>query len=181
MGMRFRAVRGLGDIGSGRRSKRTRACRLISVSSVSSRTRCSFVWSRGRVSVRMRLSPLGVARWWSTTSRPISLCESSPAVGGVCRCTARRLGTILRLHLADVAVRGYALDDEENDPGVRCISAPVFNAAGEAIGCIGIDGPSVRVTEERIQGLAQQVVTIAQELTARIAGLEPADVRAATA
>ena len=63
---------------------------------------------------------------------------------------------ILKLHLIEIAQRGYAVDDEENYPGVRCISAPVFNgASGEAIGCIGIDGPSVRITEEKIAPLAQ--------------------------
>ena len=80
---------------------------------------------------------------------------------------------MLRLHLADIVKRGYALDDEENDPGVRCISAPVFNADGDPIGCIGIDGPSVRVTEQRVEALAAQVVETATQLSARIKGLEP--------
>ena len=75
---------------------------------------------------------------------------------------------ILRLHLQEIVQLGYALDDEENDPGVRCISAPVFDAAGQAIGCIGIDGPSVRVTEAAIDELARVVVLAAAELSQRI-------------
>jgi DNA-binding IclR family transcriptional regulator len=84
--------------------------------------------------------------------------------------TARTLTNpdILRLHLADIVERGYALDDEENDPGVRCISAPVFNALGEAIGCIGIDGPSVRMTEDRIPTLAEHVTRTATQLTTKL-------------
>jgi IclR family acetate operon transcriptional repressor len=82
---------------------------------------------------------------------------------------------MLRLHLAQIAERGYALDDEENDPGVRCISAPVFNALGEAIGCIGIDGPSVRMTEASIDALAAQVTAAAQRLSATIGQREPAN------
>jgi len=81
---------------------------------------------------------------------------------------------MLRLHLAEVVERGYALDDEENDPGVRCISAPIFNALGEAIGCIGIDGPSVRITEARMDDLAAQVVDAAERLSQTIHELEPA-------
>lgn len=94
--------------------------------------------------------------------------------------TARTItnSEILRLHLADIAQRGYALDDEENDPGVRCISGPVFNATGEPIGCIGIDGPSVRVTDSRIEVLAQQVVSAANQLTARITGHQSASAQA---
>jgi IclR family acetate operon transcriptional repressor len=87
---------------------------------------------------------------------------------------------MLRLHLAEIRRSGFALDDEENDPGVRCISAPVFNAAGDPIGCIGIDGPSVRVTEARIGRLAEQVVSAANRTTANIAGLEPAASTAAS-
>jgi DNA-binding IclR family transcriptional regulator len=90
--------------------------------------------------------------------------------------TARTLTNpeILRLHLAEIAERGYAFDDEENDVGVRCISAPVFNAAGEPIGCVGIDGPSVRMTETQIEKLAEQVMATANQLTARLTQLEPA-------
>lgn len=83
---------------------------------------------------------------------------------------------MLRLHLAEIVERGYALDDEENDPGVRCISAPVFNARGEAIGCIGIDGPSVRVTEDRLHDLAASVVEVAERLTASFSTRAPAPV-----
>lgn len=80
---------------------------------------------------------------------------------------------ILRLHLAQIVERGYALDDEENDPGVRCISAPVFNAHEEPIGCIGIDGPSVRMTDATIETLANQVTTAANRLSASISELDP--------
>lgn len=83
---------------------------------------------------------------------------------------------MLRLHLQDIVSRGYALDDEENDPGVRCISAPIFNAHGESIGCIGVDGPSVRITEALIDELAEHVVAAAKRLTSTIADREPAAV-----
>lgn len=75
---------------------------------------------------------------------------------------------MLRLHLPEIVKMGYALDDEENDPGVRCLSAPVFNELGIAIGCIGIDGPSVRVTETQIDPLARQVMAAANRLSASV-------------
>jgi DNA-binding IclR family transcriptional regulator len=77
---------------------------------------------------------------------------------------------ILQAHLDDIAVRGYALDDEENDVGVRCISAPVFDGPnGEAIGCIGIDGPSTRMTSDVLDELAAHVTAAAAELTSALA------------
>ena len=67
----------------------------------------------------------------------------------------------LGAHLAEIRERGYAFDDEENDSHTRCISAPVFDQSGNAVGCIGIDAPSVRLTIERLAGAANQVMDAA--------------------
>lgn len=78
-------------------------------------------------------------------------------------------------HLAEIARVGYAVDDEENDLGVRCISAPVFmGLRGEAVGCIGIDGPAVRVTPDRVAELASIVVSTAHTLSVQLSGAESA-------
>lgn len=76
----------------------------------------------------------------------------------------------LRAHLADVRAQGYAFDDEENAPYTRCISAPVFDAGGAAVGCVGIDAPSVRLTHERIGEAARLVVDAAAQVTQALAG-----------
>lgn len=76
---------------------------------------------------------------------------------------------ILQLHLAEILARGYALDDEENHSGVRCISVPVYNGAdGAPVGCIGIDGPSVRMVETEMDKLAHKVIEVAQELSVKL-------------
>lgn len=94
--------------------------------------------------------------------------------------TARTITSpeILKLHLAEIVERGYALDDEENNTGVRCLSAPVFNSSGDAVGCIGIDGPSVRLTESRIDAMGATVVAAAARLTQTITDLEQPAVQA---
>lgn len=71
----------------------------------------------------------------------------------------------LRAHLIDTREQGYALDDEEHEPGVRCIAAPVYNFLGAAIASIGISGPSIRVTPDRISQLAACVMRAASELS----------------
>ena len=76
---------------------------------------------------------------------------------------------ILQLHLSEIVQRGYALDDEENHSGVRCISVPVYNGAGGApVGCIGIDGPSVRMIETEIDKQAHRVIEVARELSVKL-------------
>lgn len=74
----------------------------------------------------------------------------------------------LARHLAQVCEQGYAIDDEEHQPGVRCLAAPVYNMAGIAVAAIGISGPTVRVTKERVAVLAGHVLRAARELSAEL-------------
>lgn len=71
-------------------------------------------------------------------------------------------------HLEQVCQRGYALDDEEYDAGIRCLAAPIYNHFGIAIAAIGISGPSVRVTHERIPVFAERVMYAARELSTEL-------------
>ncbi|MBK8026814.1 MAG: IclR family transcriptional regulator [Chloroflexi bacterium] len=71
-------------------------------------------------------------------------------------------------HLAGVCELGFAYDDEEHQPGVRCLAAPVYNLAGMAVAAIGISGPTVRVTDERVSLLAGHVIRAARELSAEL-------------
>lgn len=72
----------------------------------------------------------------------------------------------LREHLALTCERGYALDDEEFDAGIRCVAAPVYNHTGVVVASIGVSGPAVRVTREQVKPLAQYVMQAAAELSA---------------
>jgi DNA-binding IclR family transcriptional regulator len=74
----------------------------------------------------------------------------------------------LRHHLDEVRRLGYAMDDEEFDPGVRCIAVPVFNFRSKVVGSIGISGPSSRITPERLVEMAAVVVAIGKELSERM-------------
>ncbi|MFC6825150.1 IclR family transcriptional regulator [Halopelagius fulvigenes] len=53
--------------------------------------------------------------------------------------------------LEAVRERGYALDDEENIEGLRCVAAPVRDG-NEVLGAISISGPSSRFTKDRLHG-----------------------------
>ncbi len=47
--------------------------------------------------------------------------------------------------LDQVRRRGYAIDDEENEPGVGCIGAPIFDATGQPVAAISIAGSAHRI------------------------------------
>lgn len=72
---------------------------------------------------------------------------------------------VLREHLAQIRQQGYAYDDEENEPGVRCIAAPVYDVTGMLVATIGISGPTVRLTPERVPELGFAVICAGCELS----------------
>ncbi len=72
--------------------------------------------------------------------------------------------------LRTTRARGYAFDGEERNIGMRCIAAPVFNVYGEAVAGISVSGPTARITDDRIDTLARDVIGAAQRLTAAIGG-----------
>ena len=48
--------------------------------------------------------------------------------------------------LQKVRREGFAVDDEENAPGIICIGGPIFASSGKPIAALSISGPSVRVS-----------------------------------
>ena len=61
--------------------------------------------------------------------------------------------------------RGFSLDNEEFNPGVRCLAAPVFASDGSVAAAIGITAATVRFTKDRIPEMAGKVQSIADELS----------------
>jgi DNA-binding IclR family transcriptional regulator len=63
--------------------------------------------------------------------------------------------------LARVREQGYALDNEETEPGGRCVAAPIRDVQGRVIAAISITGPTTRLTLERLREYAAVVQRIA--------------------
>ncbi|HEY0834661.1 MAG TPA: IclR family transcriptional regulator [Azospirillum sp.] len=68
--------------------------------------------------------------------------------------------------LAGVRSRGYALDDEEFELGLRCVAAPVFDTRGEAVFAVSVSGPTVRVTDAMLDAATRTVVRTARRIQA---------------
>ncbi|MBU5294131.1 IclR family transcriptional regulator [Anaerosalibacter bizertensis] len=71
----------------------------------------------------------------------------------------------LKDKLKEIRERGYSVDDQENELGVRCIGAPVFNRFGKVEGAISISGPTIRVTEEKVEEIAREVIKYANMIS----------------
>lgn len=46
--------------------------------------------------------------------------------------------------------RGFAIDNMERDPNIRCVGVPVFNKTGNVVGRISTSGPAQSMTDEKL-------------------------------
>jgi IclR family acetate operon transcriptional repressor len=67
--------------------------------------------------------------------------------------------------LAQTRHRGYAVDDEEDSVGVRCIGAAIIAGNGEPVMAISITGPAGRFTMERASRCAPALMETAEQLS----------------
>ena len=95
------------------------------------------------------------------------LAELYPSGSRLTRRTPHTLTTLaeLRREVEVTRKRGYSLDDEEFNDGVRCLAAPVYGADGTVAAAIGITAATVRFTRERIPEMAAAVKGAAAELS----------------
>lgn len=61
--------------------------------------------------------------------------------------------------------RGYALDDEEDTPGMRCVAAPVRDHSGGVCAAVGIAGPITRLDGDRVREVIPSVVAAAHRIS----------------
>lgn len=72
--------------------------------------------------------------------------------------------------LKRVRERGYAVDLEENEPGVRCVAAPVFDARGEVVAAISVSTAAIYLDEARIPEVGQLVLKAARAVSHELGG-----------
>jgi IclR family transcriptional regulator, KDG regulon repressor len=80
---------------------------------------------------------------------------------------------VLEDHLDAVRDQGYALDDVENEVGIRCVGAPVLSNAGLPIAALSISGPTIRMTRDRATEVAAVVRNTAYEISRKLGYVSP--------
>ena len=76
----------------------------------------------------------------------------------------------LKRELQRIQDRGFAVDGEERNLGMRCIAAPVFDLNREAIAGISVSGPTSRIGTAEIENLSVAVMRAGNELSIAIGG-----------
>ena len=72
----------------------------------------------------------------------------------------------LREELEVVRQRGYALDDEEFETGIRAVAAPIRDIDGSVVAAMSIPFPTNRLNPERIPEVARALVEAANAVSA---------------
>jgi DNA-binding IclR family transcriptional regulator len=66
----------------------------------------------------------------------------------------------LTSHLSEVRNRGYAIDNEEYEYGLRCVAVPLFNKENILIGSVGISGSTSRLTIEKLDEYGKKIADL---------------------
>ena len=86
---------------------------------------------------------------------------------GLPRMTAKTITSVADLK-ADLAVtreRGWALDNEEAEEGLRCVGAAILGRNGRPLGAISASAPSFRLPLDKVPGVAALICSAAHALS----------------
>lgn len=72
----------------------------------------------------------------------------------------------LRAEIEKTRRRGYAVDDEELEEGLRCIAVPVLDAQRQPVAAVSISGPSFRVTAQKLPAIANHLLHCVRGISA---------------
>ena len=78
--------------------------------------------------------------------------------------TVNQLLTDLRM----IRKRGYSIDNEEIEIGLRCVGAPIKDYTGAMVGAISAAAPSARLSGQKIHTIGKLVVTTAEEISIKL-------------
>ena len=72
--------------------------------------------------------------------------------------------------LADVRERGYAIDDQEHEIGVKCAAVPIFNHKG-IVAAMSISGPAERMDQHITKGrLVEKLLQAGSQVSSQVGG-----------
>lgn len=76
----------------------------------------------------------------------------------------------LESELAEVRARGFAINEEESETGLRAVAATIHDRAEQPVAAITIAGPAQRMGKARLDEIAGLVVSAVEEVSQRLEG-----------
>lgn len=68
-------------------------------------------------------------------------------------------------HLKVVREKRYAIDEQENEIGIRCIGASILDYKGNVCGAISISGSTISFTEDKIEEFSKLLIEYAGKIS----------------
>ena len=68
--------------------------------------------------------------------------------------------TKLQKEIDSIKQRGYAIDSEEYEFGLKSVAVPYFNKRNEFQGAVGVSGLSVRLEDETLHKFGQEIFKV---------------------
>lgn len=84
--------------------------------------------------------------------------------------TSKTITTLPRLlkELEKVRSQGYAVDDEENNMGARCVGAPIFNQSGGIEASLGLSGTTNQVNTHTMPRILEALKDAARHISMQL-------------
>ena len=119
-----------------------------------------------RIGLRMPMYCTGVGKAMlaQMTEREVrEIWESTP----IEKCTENTITDldVLLRELAEIRLRGYAIDNEENEIGMRCIAACVQDYTGRADAAFSISATAARMPDERLREFSDYVLQTRRDIS----------------
>ncbi|WP_298850183.1 IclR family transcriptional regulator [uncultured Ruegeria sp.] len=73
---------------------------------------------------------------------------------------------VLREDIDRIRSRGFAIDDEEHEPGIICIACPVLTSNGRILGAISVTGSTERMDFKQLEAWVPRVQRVAEQIGA---------------
>ncbi|OFW21491.1 MAG: hypothetical protein A3H27_16840 [Acidobacteria bacterium RIFCSPLOWO2_02_FULL_59_13] len=106
---------------------------------------------------------------------PDEQAEGLLRTAGLPRSTPKTIMSFPRLkqELKKVRETGFALDNEENTVGVRCVAAPIFDRHQRVAAALSLTGPVQQITDDQLPKIAEKVREAARQMTLALGGSLP--------
>jgi DNA-binding IclR family transcriptional regulator len=115
---------------------------------------------------RMEIHATAVGKALAANLAP-SEAEAIIKERGLTKRTPRTITATARLmrELEKVRARGYAVDDEENNLGARCVGAAIFDGFGRAAAAVSVSGTIGQIDKGSLAATAEAVKKAAREIS----------------
>lgn len=123
--------------------------------------------SRVGMSIPLHCTSIGKA---ILADLPLAETLSLLSSAGFERRTPRSLTSVgeVLADLENVRERGYAIDNEENEAGVRCVGAAIHNSLGDPVGAVSISALTFLLSPDKVDEAGQAVRAAAATISATL-------------